>query len=139
MQQEISTLHIFRLRCKVLILLHALPNMRVIFDLSKQTKPSAFPLANTAVSHMRGPSGGHCSFKQNSHCRVSASRCHLSASLCCSEPLGSIGTMPCPVPPQQLNVSGDTLALRSIEKPENLCNHIRICSSLFTWALEFLL
>ena len=43
--------------------------------------------------------------------------------------------MLCPVPPQQLKVSGDTLALLSIEKPENLCNHIRIL--LFSLYLRF--
>lgn len=59
----------------------------------------------------------------------------FSASLCCSEWLGSIGTMLCPVPPQQLKVSGDTIALLSIEKPENLCNHIHIL--LFSLYLRF--
>lgn len=143
MQQEVSTLHVFRLRCKVLILLHALPNVRVMFDLSKQTKPSAFPLADTAESHegtvrrsLQLQTEQPLPWPQMSFCKPLSL---FSASLCCSEWLGSIGTMPCPVPPQQLKVSGDTLALLSIEKPENLCNHIRICSSLFTCALEFLL
>lgn len=100
-QWEIFSSHVFRLCCKVLILLNALPNMWMLFCLIKLCKTFSFffPPRRHRDESREVTFRRSWIFKQKNHRHglrwLSASRYHScffssSASTCCSEWLGSV-------------------------------------------------